>query len=210
MLMKNREEAGQKLSEKLLKYKGEEGIVMAVPRGGVPVGYEISRQLDWPLDIVMVKKIGHPTNKEFAIGAVSFNGQVINHEAGVPSDYIDTEVARVRNELNNQYHKYMDDKEPLTITGKTVILTDDGVATGQTLLATVELLKKDKPAKIIVAVPASSPDAMQKIEEQVEEAICLTCPQEFNSVGEFYQDFEQVTDEEVLNKLHDRRYHEEP
>ncbi|WP_236613993.1 phosphoribosyltransferase [Nafulsella turpanensis] len=208
--MKNREEAGQKLSEKLLKYKGEEGIVMAVPRGGVPVGYEISRQLDWPLDIVMVKKIGHPTNKEFAIGAVSFNGQVINHEAGVPSDYIDTEVARVRNELNNQYHKYMDDKEPLTITGKTVILTDDGVATGQTLLATVELLKKDKPAKIIVAVPASSPDAMQKIEEQVEEAICLTCPQEFNSVGEFYQDFEQVTDEEVLNKLHDRRYHEEP
>ncbi len=206
MLIKDRKEAAQKLAEKLLKYKDEGGVVMAIPRGGIPVGHEISKKLNWPLEIVLSKKIGHPTNKEFAIGAVSLSGRVHNHDIPVSEDYLDTETKNIRNELRNQYHKYMNDEEPVTITGKTVILTDDGVATGHTLLSTIDLLKRDKPAKIVVAVPVSSPDAMTKIEEQVDEAICLTCPEEFNSVGQFYEKFDQVSDEDAIGLLHDRRH----
>lgn len=205
MLIKNRKEAAQKLAEKLLRYKDEDGIVMAIPRGGVPVGHEISERLNWPLEIVLSKKIGHPTNKEYAVGAVSLTGRIVNNEVPVSEDYIDTETKNIRNELLNKYHKYMHDQDPLSITGKTVILTDDGVATGHTLLSTIDLLKRDKPTKIIVAIPVSSPGAMRKIEEQVDEAICLACPENFRSVGQFYQTFDQVTDEEAIAQLHDRR-----
>jgi putative phosphoribosyl transferase len=205
MLIKNRQEAAQKLAEKLLKYKGEDGVVMTIPRGGVPVGHGISEKLNWPLEIVLSKKIGHPTNKEYAIGAVSLSGRIVNHDIPVSEDYLDTETKNIRNELRNQHDKYMNDEAPVTITGKTVILTDDGVATGQTLLSTVDLLKRDNPAKIIVAVPVSSPEAMRKIEEQVDEAICLTCPEKFNSVGQFYEKFDQVSDEDAIGLLHDRR-----
>lgn len=205
MLIKNRKEAAEKLAEKLLKYKDDDGIVMAIPRGGVPVGHEISERLNWPLEIVLSKKIGHPTNKEYAIGAVSLTGRIVNNEIPVSEDYIDTETKNIRNELLNKYHKYMHDQEPLSITGKTVILTDDGVATGHTLLSTIDLLKRDKPAKIVVAIPVSSPGAMRKIEERVDEAICLACPENFRSVGQFYQTFDQVTDQEAIAQLHDRR-----
>lgn len=206
MLIKDRKEAAQKLAEKLLKYKDEEGVVMAIPRGGVPVGHEISEKLNWPLDIVLSKKIGHPTNKEYAIGAVSLTGRIVNNDIPVSEDYLETETNRIRTELQNKYHKYLDDQDPLTITGKTVVLTDDGVATGHTLLSTIDLLKRDKPAKIIVAVPVSSPEAMRKIEEQVDEAICLACPENFRSVGQFYESFDQVSDEDAIGQLHDRRY----
>lgn len=206
MLIKDRKEAAQKLAEKLLKYKDEDGVVMAIPRGGVPVGHKISEKLNWPLEIVLSKKIGHPTNKEYAIGAVSLTGRIVNNDIPVSADYLDTETKRIRTELQNKYNKYLDDQEPLTITGKTVVLTDDGVATGHTLLSTIDLLKRDKPGRIIVAIPVSSPDAMRKIEEQVDEAICLACPENFRSVGQFYESFEQVSDEEALGQLHDRRY----
>lgn len=205
MLIKDRKEAAGKLAEKLLKYKDDDGIVMAIPRGGVPVGHEISERLNWPLEIVLSKKIGHPTNKEYAIGAVSLTGRIVNNEVPVSEDYIDTETKNIRTELLNKYHKYMHDQEPLSITGKTVILTDDGVATGHTLLSTIDLLKHDKPAKIVVAIPVSSPGAMRKIEEQVDEAICLACPENFRSVGQFYQTFDQVSDQEAIAQLHDRR-----
>ena len=209
MLLKDRKEAARKLSEKLLKYKGDDGVVMAIPRGGVPVGHEISSQLDWPLDLVITKKIGHPSSSGMSIGVVSLSGYVLNDDFNHSSDEVTTEIARAREEIRNEYHQFMDDSEPLTITNKTVILVDDGMTDGQSLQATVELLKKDKPAKIIVAVPASSQNAMARIEQQVEEAICLTCPQEFNTLGELYKDFSEVTAEDVRGQLHDRRYHEE-
>lgn len=207
-MFKNRKDAAQQLADRLSKYKDDKGVVLSVPRGGVPVGYEIAQHLDWPLDIVLSKKIGHPTNKEYAIGAVSLTGQIINQDVPVSRDYIEDETARIRTELQNKYHKYMDDKAPETVTDKTVILTDDGVATGHTLLSTIDLIKRDKPARIVVAIPVSSPDALRKLEERVDEVICLEAPVNFRSVGQFYETFEQTTDEEVIDNLHGRRYHD--
>ena len=207
-MFKNRKEAANKLAEKLQQYINTEGVVLAIPRGGVPIGFEIAQKLNWPLDIAMSKKIGHPTNKEYAIGAVSLTGYVFNHEVDVPKGYIETEVARIRTGLQNKYHKYMDDKPPLTTTGKVIVLADDGVATGQTILSTIDLVKRDKPEKIIVATPVSSPNALRKIEAQADEVICLLTPEDFRSVGQFYEDFDQVSDEEVMDKLHSLRYKE--
>lgn len=205
-MLKNREDAAQQLADRLEKYSGNDGVVLAIPRGGVPIGYEIAKRLDWPLDIVLSKKIGHPTNKEYAIGAVSLNGYILNQNVPVSRDYLETEVARIRTELQDKYHKYMDDKDPIILTDKIVILADDGVATGQTILSTIELLRRGNPEKIVVAVPVSSPEALRKIEEQVEEVICLGTPEDFRAVGQFYESFEQVSDEEVMDKLHGRRY----
>lgn len=207
-MFKNRQDAARQLSTKLSKYQEDKGVVLAIPRGGVPVGYEIAQQLGWTLDIVLSKKIGHPTNKEYAIGAVSLTGQIINEDVLVGRDYIEDQTARIRTELQNKYHKYMDDRPPEIVTDKTVILTDDGVATGHTLLSTIDLIKRDKPAKIVVAIPVSSPEALRKIEERVDEVICLQAPVNFRSVGQFYETFGQTSDEEVIDNLHGRRYHE--
>lgn len=205
-MIKNRTEAAHKLADQLEKYSGQDGAVLAIPRGGVPIGYELAKRLDWPLDLAMSKKIGHPTNKEFAIGAVSLTGYVFNHEVPVSRDYLETEVARIRTEIQNQYHKYMDNKAPIIITDKIVVLADDGIATGHTMLSIIDLIRRDKPQKIIVATPVSSPDALRKIEEKADEVICLSTPEDFRSVGQFYESFEQVNDEEVMDKLHGIRY----
>lgn len=207
-MYKNRQDAAEKLADKLTKYTDEDGVVLAIPRGGVPIGYEISKKLDWPLDIVLSKKIGHPTNKEYAIGAVSLTDRIINHDVPVENDYIETETARIRTELQNTYHKYLHDRAPVGLTNKTVILTDDGVATGHTLLSTIDLIKRDSPKKLVVAIPVSTPEAMHKIESQVDELICLAAPVNFRSVGQFYENFEQVTGDEVAGQLHERRHHD--
>ena len=205
-MLKDRKEAAQQLADKLEEYTGQDGAVLAIPRGGVPVGYEIANRLDWPLDIAMAKKIGHPTNKEYAVGAVSLSGYIVNQEVPLERDYLETEVGRIRTELQNQYHKYMDGNSPIIVTDKVIILVDDGVATGNTVLSTIDLLRRDKPKKIVVAVPVSSPEAFRKIEKKADEVVCLATPESFRSVGEFYKSFDQVSDEEVMDKLHGVRY----
>ncbi|AHM61245.1 phosphoribosyl transferase domain-containing protein [Flammeovirgaceae bacterium 311] len=207
-MFNDRKEAGQALADQLRKYQQEDGVVLAIPRGGVPIGHEIAEALDWPLDVALSKKIGHPTNKEFAIGAVSLNGYVINHDIPVSRDYIETEIARVRETLRNNYHIYLHGQDPLILTNKTVIITDDGVATGHTLLSVIDLIRKDKPRKLIVAVPVSAREAIRKIEQQADDVVCLIVPNEFRAVGQFYQDFNQVEDQEVADLLHNRRHFE--
>ena len=186
-MIKNRKEAAQQLAGRLEKYKGQEGVVLAIPRGGVPVGHVIAQELDWPLDIVLSKKIGHPTNKEYAIGAVSLTGYILNQDVPVSRDYIEDEVARIRTRLENLHHKYMDDQDPVPITNKIVVLVDDGIATGQTLLSVIDLIRRDKPKKIVVAVPVSSPSAFKKAEETADEVICLSTPENFRSVGQVFE-----------------------
>jgi putative phosphoribosyl transferase len=205
-MFKNRLEAGKMLAKKLKKYGHEKGVVLAIPRGGVPVAYEVAKELDLPIDLVLIKKIGHPGNKEYAIGAASLTDYIIIPHQGVSESYIEQELTRVRSRLKEMYAKFMGDTEPESLLGKTVIVIDDGIATGNTLLATVQVLKKSKPAKIIIAVPVASRDAVTRLSKVVDEVVVVMVPETFYGVGAFYEDFAQVDDDEVLhylNKLRD-------
>ncbi|HSN09283.1 MAG TPA: phosphoribosyltransferase family protein [Hanamia sp.] len=197
----NRYDAAMQLAKKLEKYKGEEGVVLAVPRGGVPIGFYIAKHLHFDLDLLMSKKLGHPYNEEFAIGAVGLEDEIIEETQGISPEYIDEEVANIHSQLKERYKKFMGNKQPIDINGKIVIVVDDGVATGRTILATLEMLRRKNPRKLIVAVPVSSQEAAERIRRVVDEFICLHTPYPFYGVGRFYKDFSQTTDEEVIALL---------
>lgn len=207
-MFSSRSEAGILLAARLRKYQNQPGVILAVPRGGVPVAYEVARELNLPLEVILVKKLGHPRNKEYAIGAVGLNYSFIVPHDDVTHFYITSETERVRARLLEMKKKFLGGKEPENLDGKTVIVVDDGIATGNTLLATIEILKKNSPAKIVVAAPVVSKSAAIKISSIVDELITLMIPETFYGVGGFYNDFAQVSDEEVimyLNKLRELR-----
>jgi len=200
-MFRDRIEAGLLLAAKLKKYKDEPGIVLAVPRGGVPVAYAVARELGFPVELILTKKIGHPMNKEYAIGAASLTDYfVVPHEA-VTDEYIEQELQRIRSRLKEMHTRFMGDKEPEKLNGKTVIVIDDGIATGNTLLGTVNVLRKSNPGKIVIGVPVASESAVQKLEKEVDEVVAVLVPEDFYGVGAFYEDFEQVSDEEVMYYL---------
>lgn len=200
-MLKDRIEAGLLLSEKLKKYQNSNTVILAVPRGGVPVGYIVAKSLNLPLDIVLSKKIGHPNNKEFAIGAVSLESKIIDEHPGVPDEYIDKEIIRLRKLMQGKYEFYMGNREPLDVKDKNVIVIDDGIATGNTLLASINMLRKRNPAKIIVAVPVLPYDTVSVFEKNTDEFVYLIASKYFRGVGGFYEDFNQVEDEEVIRLL---------
>jgi len=204
-MYKDRIEAGMGLVQMLQKYKGSDGLVLAVPRGGVPIAYVVSKGLDLPMEIIFSKKIGHPKNSEYAIGAVSLNGSVIEHKEDVPDYYIKQETARIRNNLVQMRKKFIGDKEPVSFKNKTVIVIDDGIATGNTLLGTIHILKKSKPSKIVLAVPVASQSAIDKLLPEVDEIVCPLVPEVFYGVGAFYEKFSQVTDEDVIYYIEKHR-----
>jgi putative phosphoribosyl transferase len=197
-MFQDRVEAGLLLAEKLKKYKNQEGIVLAVPRGGVPVAYAVARELGFPIEVVLTKKIGHPANKEYAIGAASLTDYFIIPHENVTEEYIENELRIIRSRLKEMYRRFMGDREPENLAGKTVIVIDDGIATGNTLLGTVNVLRKSKPGKIIIGVPVASKSAVEKLSKKVDEVVAVLVPDELYGVGAFYKDFEQVSDEEVL------------
>jgi len=200
-MFQDRIDAGLALSRHLQHYKHVDGITLAVPRGGIPVAFPVAKILHLPLEVILSKKIGHPMHKEFAIGAVSLTGQVIAPNAFATDEYIKQETVTIRAQLKAMYRKYMGDRAPTPVKDKTVIIVDDGVATGHTLLSTVEMIKREAPKKIVIAVPVASQQAAEKLSEIVDEFICAWIPAHFRSVGEFYADFTQVTDEEVIQML---------
>ena len=200
-MLKDRIEAGILLSEKLRKYQNSDTIVLAVPRGGVPVGYIIAKSLHLPLDIVLSKKIGHPSNIEFAIGAVSSDSMILDEHPNVPKIYIDNEIIRLRKLMAEKYQHYMGNKKPLDVKGKNIILVDDGIATGNTLLASISMLRKKNPKKIIVATPVIPYNNVPVIEKNTDEFIYLIASKYFRGVGGFYEEFNQVEDEEVIHLL---------
>ncbi|HET9746771.1 MAG TPA: phosphoribosyltransferase family protein [Chitinophagaceae bacterium] len=207
-MFRDRTEAGLLLAERLKKFKNDPGVVLAVPRGGVPVAYFVATELGFPLEIILTKKIGHPANKEYAIGAASLTDYFIIPHEYVTAQYIRKELVQIRNKLREMYKKFMGDREPESLKGKTVIVVDDGVATGNTLLGTIQVLRKSNPEKVIIAVPVASKSAVEKLSRQADEVIALLVPEEFYGVGSFYQDFGQVSDEEVifyLDKLRELR-----
>ncbi|RYJ51701.1 phosphoribosyltransferase [Flavobacterium petrolei] len=200
-LLKDRTEAGFLLSEKLKKYQNTNSVILAVPRGGVPVGFVISKTLHLPLDIVLSKKIGHPNNKEFAIGAVSMDSMILDEHPEVPKKYIDHEINKLRQLLKEKYELYSGNRKPIDIENKNVILVDDGIATGNTLLASIAMLRKKNPAKIIVAVPVLPSDTVPLFEKNADEFIYLIASSYFRGVGSLYEEFYQVDDEEVIKML---------
>jgi predicted phosphoribosyltransferase len=161
----------------------------------------VARALDFPLEIVLTKKIGHPMNKEYAIGAASLTDHfVIPHEK-VSDEYIRQELLRIRTRLKEMFGKFMGNRMPASLEGKTVIVVDDGIATGNTLLATVQLLRKSKPRKIVIGVPVAPKEAVDKISQVVDELVTVITPKTFFGVGAFYKDFKQLSDEDALRCL---------
>lgn len=202
-MFEDRNDAGTQLAKKLTKFKEENVVVLAIPRGGLPVGAQVAKSLQAPLDVVLTKKIGYPTNKEYAIGAVSLESIVLTNAMGIEKSYIDQETARIRKTLRERYNQYYKHQSPVNLKNKTVIIVDDGVATGNTLLATIELVYKQNPSKIVIAIPVAPASAIYKISntENVDEVICILIPDNFRAVGQFYKNFEQVTDQKAIQIL---------
>ena len=201
----NRMEAGFALAEKLMKYKNGHCIVLAIPRGGVPVGAVVAKELNLPLQVWLCKKIGHPFQKEYAIGAVTLSDVYLVPHTDVSDAYIELETERVRQRLRNMQQLFSGLCSEASPEGKTVLLVDDGIATGNTLIAAIRLLKKSKPSRIVVAVPVASKEALALMETEADECICLHTPGFFTGVGAYYEDFAQVTDEEVAELLKQNR-----
>jgi predicted phosphoribosyltransferase len=193
----DRLEAGYILAKELYKYKNTPGVVLAVPRGGVPIAYVVAKELEMTIDLLLTKKIGHPINSEYAIGAVSLTDSFIVPHQEVYKEYITNETERIRKRLKEMYLKFMGNREPESLKNKIVIVIDDGIATGNTLLSTVNMLRKCKPLKIVIAVPVASAEAIEKLSKEVDEIVCPLVPDFFYGVGGFYENFDQVSEEVI-------------
>ncbi len=206
-LYKDRYDAAQQLIPKLEKYKGDKNaILLAIPRGALEMGKVLRDELKIPLDIVVTKKIGAPGNEEYAIGSVGPDGSVqVNKDVvagyGIQQKYIDDEAKRLKHVIKRRYEDYRGDPKPPDLKGKIVIVVDDGIATGFTTLAAVQYIRKQKPKKIVLAVPVSATDSHEKLKNEVDEMICLQVREDFFAVGQFYEIFAQVSDEEAIKLL---------
>ncbi len=204
---RDRREAGRLLAEKLAAYANRpDVIVLALPRGGVPVAYEVARALGTPLDVFLVRKLGLPGHEEFAMGAVASGGvRVLNDDVvrtlQIPNSMIDAVVRRELEELARRARLYRGDRPPPDVRNRTVILVDDGLATGATMQAAIQALRQLQPARIVVAVPTASPETCEELGKEVDEIVCAITPDPFYAVGLWYSDFSQTSDEEVGDLL---------
>ncbi len=197
----DRIDAAMQLVPKLEKYQHENGVILAIPRGGVPIGFYLAKHLNFSFDLLMVKKLGHPYNEEYAIGAVGLEDSFVEEIEGIPDGYIEMETQKIHQQLEEGYKKFMGQKQPVELGGKMVIVVDDGVATGRTILATLKMLRRKHPKRLVVAVPVASREAAKRISREVDDFICLYTPFPFFGVGKFYRDFAQTTDEEVVSMM---------
>lgn len=204
---RDRTDAGQRLAAALAMYAGRSDVVvLALPRGGVPVGYEVAFALRVPLDVFIVRKLGVPWHEELAMGAIATGGvRLINQQVvdalGVTDDDIARVAAQEQVELERRERQYRGDRQVPDITGRTVLLVDDGLATGATMRAAVEALRADSPAAIVVAVPVAAPETCDAMREIADDVVCAITPEPFHFVGLWYEDFTQTTDEEVHELL---------
>jgi putative phosphoribosyl transferase len=203
---RDRVEAGRRLAGALLQFKGEDTVVLGIPRGGVVVAKEVADALEAPLDIVITRKIGAPGEPEFALGAVTQEGDVILdrrtvESLGVGKEYLDAEIRRKREEVRQRMERFRGDAPYPSLKGKLVIIVDDGIATGSSVEAAVTSIRKTDPKEVIVAVPVAPPDAVESLREKGEMVVCLETPGMFFAIGEFYQRFDQVEDSEVKRIL---------
>ncbi len=205
LFFKNRIDAGQKLAVELDEYRNKDVVVFGLTRGGVPVAKEVADKLGCPLEPLIIRKIGHPTNPEYAIGAISSGGEIVVNKLEVDSldeDWFKEECEKQKNEALRRVDIFLKNKKPIALDGKIAVIIDDGVATGYTMYAAIKEIKKQHPKKIIVAVPVAPPDVIEGITAQVDECVALCVPEQFlGAVGAYYGDFSQTTDDDVLNIL---------
>lgn len=207
MLFEDRFEAGRLLASKLRPFANRpDTVVLALPRGGVPVGFEVAKALTLPLDVFVVRKLGVPGYEELAMGAIASGGvRVLNEDlvrtAGIPGEVIDAVAAEEERELERRERDYREDRPPIDVRGRTVILVDDGLATGSSMRVAALALKNKKPSQIVVAVPVAARATCAEFESEVDRVICAVTPEPFWAVGQWYRDFSQTSDEEVRDLL---------
>lgn len=204
----DRTEAGQLLARKLLRFKGEHPVVLALPRGGVPIGLEVALALDAPLDLVLVRKIGAPFQKELAVASVAegappvlaLNQDVIT-ALGVPEEYVHRERDRQLAEIARRRALYLRGRKPIEVADRTVIVVDDGIATGATMRAALDAVRRRGPARLVLAVPVAAPETLETFRPLVDNVIALATPRWFGAIGVFYRDFRQLDDRDVIDLL---------
>jgi len=211
MLYQDRRDAGRQLSKKLAKYANRDDVlVLALPRGGLPVAFEVAEALQAPLDIFLVRKLGVPGHEELAMGAIASGGvRVLNDDVvnylRIPDEAINHVAEQEQKELERREHSYRDNRPPPNVQGRTVILVDDGLATGSTMKAAAAALRLQQPARIVVAVPVAAQETCSEFRAEVDEIVCGATPEPFRAVGLWYRDFSQTTDDEVRELLSQSR-----
>ena len=203
-MFSDRHEAGIRLASALEKFRGKKDIVViGIPRGGVVVAWEVARYLHAQLDVVVIKKLGYPGNPEFALGATSPDTFYINPELAesVPKDYIDEELRTKQREARERVDTLKGSRRQVDLVGKTVIVVDDGVATGASMIIALNVIRKMKPSSIVVAIPVAPPDTVKQLRKFADEVVAILQPASFYAIGQFYDDFTQVEDEEVKRLL---------
>ncbi len=205
-VFRDRVDAGKKLADKLSQYRSKDVVVLAIPRGGVVVGFEVAGDLGAPLSLIIPRKIGAPGNPELAIGAVTEEGDAyldstIVSALSVDQAYIDAVKQREVEEIKRRMSSYLGDRQRPELQGKTIILVDDGIATGSTMKAAIRSVRLHDPAEVVVAVPVAPPDTVESLKKLADSVICLKTPSFFYAIGQFYQEFDQVGDTEVIRLL---------
>jgi putative phosphoribosyl transferase len=206
MLFVDRRDAGRKLARKLGRFRGEETVVLALPRGGIPVGYEVARQLGAPLEVFVVRKLGAPGHEELAMGAIASGGAVVFNEEviealGISQEQIQNAAIHETAELRRREARYRRGRPLPNLRGRTVLIVDDGLATGSTMRAAVLAVRELDPARVVVAVPVGAAQTCQAMSSEADDVICVATPEPFYGVGRFYFDFSQTSDEEVVTLL---------
>ena len=206
MIFANRVDAGRRLAARLEEYRSPDTIVLAIPRGGVVIGYEVARALDAPLDVTIPRKIGAPGQPELAIGAIGDDVVVLDDRTisylHVREEYISEEIERQKAEIERRWRLYRDDRPFPDVKGKTVLLVDDGMATGATTLAAARAVRAKEPGRLVLAVPVAPMESIARLRPEVDEIVVLETPEPFFSVGSWYSVFDQTSDEEVIDLLH--------
>lgn len=204
MRFKDRVDAGKRLAEALRMYKGEDVVVYALPRGGVVLGYEIAKELNASLDLVITRKIGYPGNEECAVCAVAEDGHMICDQSVAPQldkEWLRRQAEKEMQEARRRREVYLKGREHVSADGKVAIIVDDGIATGLTILLAISELRHQNPKKIVVAVPVASVDASERVREEADELVALDVPVYFQAVGAYYSEFSQLEDDEVIRLM---------
>ncbi|MFI5398045.1 MAG: phosphoribosyltransferase [Candidatus Binatia bacterium] len=207
-MFKNRKDAGRKLVARLLRYEDEHSLILALPRGGVPVAYEVATALHAPLDVIVVRKLGAPGQPELGIGAVvdgDHPQSILNEEVmrmlEVSDQYLSREVALELQEIRRRQERYRSGRAPEPIEGRTAIIVDDGIATGGSVRAAIRGVRRLSPKRLVLAVPVAPPETIESLRPEVDDLVCLSMPPFFQAVGQFYEDFRQTSDDEVVELL---------